>query len=277
MTAAASSGAASGRDSASPLDAFVREGRSWESDRAGELERSRRVAWRVAGCALAIAGLSVAAVAGLTPLKQTELRILRVDNVTGIVDVVTEMPDARTSYSETVNKFFVQSYVRSREGYSPELIEDFYNTVGLMSGEAEQQRYGAQFRPENPTSPLKVYGKTARVRVTVKSVSFIKPDIALVRYFKEVDRGTMESAAATHWAATVSFKYVGSPRSERDRAINPLGFTVSEYRNDPDSAIESQPVARAAAGERERQTAAQEAAAIVYPGLQPGVNAGARP
>jgi type IV secretion system protein VirB8 len=40
---------------------------------------------------------------------------------------------------------------------------------------------------------------------------------------------------SSHWAATITFKYSNAPMKEKDRAINPLGFQVTEYRNDPDA------------------------------------------
>jgi type IV secretion system protein VirB8 len=40
---------------------------------------------------------------------------------------------------------------------------------------------------------------------------------------------------SSHWAATITFKYSNAPMKENDRAINPLGFQVTEYRNDPDA------------------------------------------
>lgn len=40
----------------------------------------------------------------------------------------------------------------------------------------------------------------------------------------------------THWAATLVFKFSDAPMAEKDRAVNPLGFQVTEYRTDPDTA-----------------------------------------
>ena len=72
------------------------------------------------------------------------------------------------------------------------------------------------------------------MKVRIKSTSFIKDNIALVRYTKEVERG-LDQPQVTHWAATIVFKYSGAPMAEKDRATNPLGFQVLEYRNDPDT------------------------------------------
>lgn len=250
------------------FDRYLKEAKSWETDRLLAAERSKRIAWWVAGAAGAIALMSVTAVVGLTPLKRTELKIVRVDNATGVVDVVTEMPDAKTNYNEAVNKYFAQLYIRYREGYSRELAEEYYSNVGIMSAGVEQRRYFEFFNPKNPQSPLNVYGTAARVKVRVKSVSFIKENVALVRYVKEIERGASERPQTTHWAATLVFKYSGSPMSEKDRAVNPLGFQVTEYRNDPDALSNDR-------GEQVAQVLAQpvsEAAppVMVYPGV-PGV------
>jgi len=246
---------------------YLQEAKSWETDRLIAAEKSKKIAWAIAMVAGGIALVSVIAVAGLTPLKSTELKIIRVDNATGIVDVVTEIPNAKTNYNEAVNKYFAQLYIRYREGYSRELAEEYYSNVGIMSGRAEQQRYGEFFNPKNPQSPLNVYGTNARVKTRVKSVSFIKENVALVRYTKEIERGASERPAITHWAATLVFKYSGAPMTEKDRAVNPLGFQVTEYRNDPDSSASADPVPTAPAGVQ--PTAADPNVPTINPGLPP--------
>lgn len=216
------------------FQAYLQEARTWETDKVRESDKSKKIAWRVASAAIVIAIGSVFAVAALVPLKNTELRVIRVDNANGIVDVVNSIQDGKTNYEEAVNKYFTQWYVRYREGYSKELAEDYYANVGIMSVGLEQQKYFEFFNPKNPISPLNVYGPYAKVKVRIKSTSFIKPNVALVRYTKEIERG-LDKPQITHWAATIVFKYSGAPMKESDRAINPLGFQVVEYRNDPDA------------------------------------------
>lgn len=251
------------------FEKYLKEGRSWETDRLIAAEKSKKLAWGVALAAGGIAFAAVIAVAGLTPLKRTELKIVRVDNATGVVDVITEMPDAKTNYNESINKYFAQLYIRYREGYSRELAEEYYYNVGIMSAGAEQRRYGDFFSPKNPQSPLNVYGTSARLKIKVKSVSFIKDNVALVRYMKEIERGASERPSVTHWAATVVFKYSGAPMGEKDRAINPLGFQVSEYRNDPDTpgTDAASPTPTAAGTQPDPAQPALGAGVMVYPGV----------
>jgi type IV secretion system protein VirB8 len=216
------------------LAQYLHETRSWETHKVRELTRSRTLAWRVATAAGAIALASVAAVAALAPFKEVTPFVIRVDNSTGIVDVVNSLKDGKTNYDEAINKYFTQWYVRYREGYSKELAEDYYYDVGILSSTLEQQKYFQAFNPKSAQSPLNVYGAYAKVKVRIKSTSFIQPQIALVRYTREVERGA-DAPQVTHWAATITFRYTTAPMAEKDRAINPLGFQVLEYRNDPDA------------------------------------------
>ncbi|UVW30686.1 virB8 family protein [Massilia sp. H6] len=219
------------------FDQYLREAQSWETNRLIHAEKSKKLAWCVAAIAGGIAFVCAIAIVGLTPLKQTELRIVRVNETTGSVDVLNEIPDARTTYDEAINRYFAGQYIRFREGYSRKLADEYYASVGIMSAGAEQRRYGEGFNPKNPLSPLNVYGHNARVKVHIKGYSFLKKDVVLVRYWKEVERSASEKPAVTHWAATVVFKYSGAPMAEKDREINPLGFQVTEYRNDPDTVV----------------------------------------
>jgi len=215
---------------------YLKEARTWETDKVREIEKSKKLAWRVASMSAAAAFAAMLAVAAMMPLKTVEPYVIRVDNTTGIVDVVTALTDGKANYDEAMNKYFTQWYVRYREGYSRALAEEYYYNVGIMSNTAEQQKYFQFFNPQNPLSPLNVYGDYAKAKISIKSTSFISSTIALVRYTKEIERGS-DKPMITHWAATVTFRYTKAPMAEKDRAINPLGFQVIEYRNDPDSYI----------------------------------------
>lgn len=210
--------------------AYLAEARSWETSRVDALDRSARRAWWLAGFFGVLALAAVLAVSMLTPLKTVTPFVIRVDNSTGAVDVVRAIGDAPARYDEVVTKYFIQWYIRWREGYSRALAQQYYTNVGLLSSPDEQRRYYAFFNPKNPESPLKLYGEKSSVEVKIKSISFINAHVALVRYTKQVDDGPL-----THWAATMTFGFASAPMSETDRAVNPLGFQVTQYRNDPDA------------------------------------------
>lgn len=215
------------------LKEYFDKARRFDQDRMVSAERSKRIAWFVAIVASVLACMSVAAVVALTPLKTVEPFVIRVDNSTGIVDVVSAMASAAGSYDEEVTKYFAARYVRAREGYVWSEAEENFRTASLMSNAAEQQRFTAAYRGGNPESPQNTYGRSATSRIGIKSISLINSNVVSVRYTRTITRG--EDVRTTHWVATITYSYANAPISSSDRLVNPLGFVVSEYRADPEA------------------------------------------
>lgn len=215
------------------LKDYFDKARRFDQDRMVSAERSKRLAWFVAAVASVLACVSVTAVVALTPLKTVEPFVIRVDNSTGIVDVVSAMSSAAGSYDEEVTKYFAARYVRAREGYVWSEAEENFRTASLMSNAAEQQRFAATYRGSNPESPQNIYGRSASSRIGIKSISLINSNVVSVRYTRTITRG--EDIRTTHWVATITYTYANSPISSTDRLVNPLGFVVSEYRADPEA------------------------------------------
>lgn len=220
-------------------DAYFNEARSFEVDRMLQAKRSRTLAWITAGVATSIAVVTSVSTVALTLRPADPPVVIRVSEATGVAEVVSRLKGGDTTYDEVTSKYFSELYVVQREGFSKELAENTYNTVGLLSGSVEQKRFFDSFNPKNPMSPLNVFGDTTKVKIRVKGSSFIKSNVLLVRYTREVERPGAERPEVSHWAATVVFKFSGSPMSEKDRRINPLGYQVMEYRVDPDAASDA--------------------------------------
>ncbi|QRG06754.1 virB8 family protein [Xanthobacter dioxanivorans] len=215
------------------LKSYFDKARRFDQDRLIRAERSVRIAWFVAIVASILAATAIAAVAGLTPLKTVQPFVVRVDNSTGIVDVVSALTSTAGTYDEAVTKYFAARYVRARESYVWSEAEENFRTVSLLSTQAEQQRFAALYRGSNPESPQNIYGRNATARISIVSISLINPHVVSVRYIRTVTRG--EDVRTTHWVATLTFAYVNAPMSSTDRLVNPLGFVVSEYRADPEA------------------------------------------
>lgn len=215
------------------LKSYFDKARRFDQDRLIQVERSARIAWFVATSASVVAVVSVFAIAGLTPLKTVEPFVVRVDNSTGIVDVVSALTATAGTYDEAVTKYFAARYVRAREGYVWSEGEENFRTVALLSTQPEQSRFAASYRGSNPDSPQNTYGRSTTSRINIVSISLINANVASVRYMRTVTRG--DDVRTTHWVATLTFSYVNAPMSSTDRLVNPLGFVVSEYRADPEA------------------------------------------
>lgn len=216
------------------LKVYFEEGRSWNADHVRAVERSRRFAWIIAGCAGVVAVVAVGAVAALAPLKTVEPFVVRVDRATGAVDVMTALKSEKPlAYDEAVTKHFVAQYVRAREGWLAPAAEANFRQVSIMSTPAEQQRWGDVFRPTNPQSPQVVYGPAGEAQVDLRAISFVADGVASVRFHRTVRQGPQ--VAESDWIATVAFTYTKAPMAEADRLRNPLGFQVTSYRADPEA------------------------------------------
>jgi type IV secretion system protein VirB8 len=216
------------------LKDYFDNARRWEQDLLLTAQRSKRLAWFVATAACVLATAAVGAVAALAPLKTVEPFVIRVDNATGIVETVSALGTSPRSYDEAVTKYFLGRYVRSREGYSHAEAASNFQTVALLSSQAEQARFAAVYRGSNPESPQVLHGRFGVAEVRIKAISLLADNLASVRFLKESRKG--EEIKVTHWIATLTFAYVNAPVSSTDRLINPLGFLVSEYRADPEVA-----------------------------------------
>lgn len=214
------------------LQTYEQLARGYEADTVTSARRSAKVAWIIAGVAAVVAASACLAVTALTPLHRIEPFVIRVDQSTGAVDPVAKLTETSKSESEAVNKYMVGKYVRAREEYSSMLAPVNYKTVALMSAPPVANLYHEWFKPDNPKSPLKVYGASANVNIRILNISFLAPNIASVRYEKTIRAN--DAVSRSTWQSTVTFRYSNAPMSEDDRLVNPIGFEVTDYRNDPE-------------------------------------------
>ncbi|EBA2536887.1 virB8 family protein [Salmonella enterica] len=226
---------------------YFDEARSWDEDKTDRIQRSEKRAWRIVGAVAVIAVLEAIGLASLAPLKTVEPFVIRVDNNTGVVDVVSTLTDTagevEEGAQEALDKYWLGQYIRHREGYQWETREYDRKLVGLMSSASVQQNYAAYTDPrQNQRAPVSVYGRNTEVETNLKAISIINTETvdgetrttALVRYTKQVKRAG-ERSPLTHWAATVTYTYLNSPMDIESRQLNPLGFQVVGYRNDQES------------------------------------------
>ena len=213
------------------FEAYLEEARGIERDYLEELARSRRVALRFAFSALFLSALLGVAILTLLPLKRVEPFVVRVDNATGGVDIVTALNDAKESYGEAVDKYFLNKYVLSRESYDYGTIQATYDATVLLSSPEVQREFAAIY--EGPNSRDRVFGDRVRLIVKVRSITPAR-DTAVVRFTRTEKATDKGREAQESFVATIGFRYVAAPQREEDRLMNPLGFEVTSYRVDPE-------------------------------------------
>jgi type IV secretion system protein VirB8 len=220
------------------LDAYFRESASWDDDRVHAAHRSARVAWRVAGAGWICAVTGGASLLLLMPLKRVEPFVVRVDNSSGIVDVVPVYAGNAT-VDQAVTRYFVTHYITICERFNFETAESDYEECGAFHAAQRNQAWSALWNKSNPASPLNVHKDGSTVRAQVESVSFFQrgngvSDLAQVRYVKAERQGSGAAEHLTHWIATLQYVYTAVSKDPRVRRWNPLGFKIAELVSEPE-------------------------------------------
>lgn len=214
---------------------FIQNAKEFEKSEIDRVRKNAKIAWRISGACLLLAGIAVGAVAGLTPLKTVQPFVIRVDNNTGVTDIVTMMKQSEKSYGEISDKFWLAQYVRYREGYDWQVVQDTFNATNLLSSPEEQKLFSALYK-ENPNAPHKILKDQFRVVVKINAIAFVG-EMAQVRFEKVVVPlgGDQNAPPPQKYIATISYTYKNAPMNDADRLINPLGFQVLSYRIDKEA------------------------------------------
>jgi len=244
VCAVGSPGAFSGRArgyavTSESLAEYYREAASWDADRVAQSQRSSRRAWWVAGAGWACALATALSLVLLMPLKRADPFLVRVDNTTGVVDVVPVYTGER-AVEQTVTRYFLAHYITICERFNFSTAESDYEECGAFHAAQRNQAWYALWNPNNPNSPLNVHRDGSTVRAQVEAVSFFQrssgvTDLAQVRYLKAERQGGATDEHVTHWIATIQYAYTAPSKDPRVRRWNPLGFKVVELTAEPEA------------------------------------------
>ena len=236
------------------LDAYLAEAATWDADRAALIRRAQRMGWWVAGAGWACAIFVAAALMLLTPLKRVDPFVIRVDNTTGLVDVVP-VYSGNAEMPETVARYFLDHYVTVCERFNFATAESDYEECGAFHTPQRNQAWYSAWNKTNPLSPLNVYKDGTVVRTQVTSISFFTrtdgvTDLAQVRYFKGKRAAGGTEERGSHWIASIQYSF-GEPAADpKTRRWNPLGFKIVDFRPEPETLAEADDDAAARAGAR---------------------------
>jgi type IV secretion system protein VirB8 len=220
------------------LEAYFKEATTWDGDRVAQANRAARNARILAGACLTLAVTAVIAVSALTPLKSVEPFLIRVDNTSGVVDVIPGY-GGETTLGEPVTRFLLTHYVTTCERFALPVAEQDYAECGAFHAAQRNQQWASLWATGNPESPLNRFRDGTTVRSEVRSVTFFEratgvTDLAQVRFTRLTRPGGEGAERATQWIATLHYAF-GKPSSDpKTRRWNPLGFRILNYRLEPE-------------------------------------------
>ena len=205
---------------------------SWEADIVLNERTSRRLAWRVASGAIAMAFTMALAVVLLLPLKQVVPYVVEVDKLTGETNVVSSAKEFVTTTALS-DKHWLKSFVIARERYKYVLLQHDYDTVKSLAGDKVWQTYFKQY--DGADSQEKKLADRVEKIPTILSIVLHGDGVATVRYEVRTLDSDKPQATVSRNVATVRYSYrqqIG--KKEADMVDNPLGFTAEAYQTDPE-------------------------------------------
>jgi type IV secretion system protein VirB8 len=224
------------------LKDYIDEAASWDIDRSAQTAQRLRIAWWVASAGWSCAVTVAIALMLLMPLKTVEPYVIRVDNSTGIVDIVP-MYAGHADISETVARYLLTHYVTVCESFDFTTAERDYQECGAYHTARRNQEWYAQWNPSNPNSPLNQYKDGTTVRAQITAITFFTRasgvnSLAQVRYVK-AKHPPGGSEVLTHWIATIEYAYAAPSHDIKVRQFNPLGFRVVDFRTEAESVADA--------------------------------------
>ncbi|HEF8592163.1 TPA: type IV secretion system protein [Campylobacter jejuni] len=201
------------------------------------IEKSNKRAWLIAFISIFIAIISIIAVVLLTPLKTIEPYVIRVDNTTGMVDILTMLDEKEIKANEALDKYFISTYVKAREGYYYDLLNQDYLLTQLMSSEKVANEYRALYEGDNARD--QILKNSNEVSVQILSIVLGESNgvkTATVRAIITTKNLTSKGTTQATKVITLSYDYILAKAREENRFLNPLGFKVLTYRIDDEVA-----------------------------------------
>ena len=220
------------------LTQYLKESASWDADRVRLAQRSAHRAWALTTLFGLLATAACAAVAVLTPLKTTEPFVIRVDNTTGVIDVVPTYT-GNAALNDTVTRFLLMHYVTTCERYTETTAEQDYTECGTFHSPRRNQEWAAHWARTNPDSPINRFRDGSSLLVHVQAISFFKrsnglTDLAQVRYATTHREPGGGEVGVTHWIVTVQYTYTAPSADPTQRRWNPLGFRILDFHAEPE-------------------------------------------
>ncbi len=212
-----------------------KEALDFESSLRYMVEQSNKRAYMFAFFCGVLSLLSIMAVMLLTPLKTTEPYLVRVNDTTGAVDIITILDTEQINHNEALDKHFINSYVRAREGYFYDMLNRDYELVLTLSSDRVAADYKDIYKGENARD--RVFKNNIQINVDVLSIVLTESNgvkTATIRTNLAIKNLSNRSIVNQYRIITLSYEYQNIAFKESMRHINPLGFKVLTYRIDED-------------------------------------------
>lgn len=212
---------------------YLQQALKFEASKQEQQARQTKIAWRVAMGLGAIAVVSIIGSAALVQLKRPNPpAVLRMNDTTGVVDVLNVSPNNREIFTEKNDRADLRRYVDMRESYDWETIQDTFDAVKLMSADKERDQFVAMYALAN--APQKVLKDQYRVIARVGAITFVGSTAQVFFSRKLISLSGAMPPKTEYWVATIAYRHDHLPEKASELEVDPTGFRVTSYVVDRD-------------------------------------------
>src|ERR1700733_3572139 len=138
------------------VESYLADAQRWDQDLVARAEASRRRAYWVASAFGGLAVLAMVAFNVMLPLKSVEPFVIRVNNTTGVTDVVPVYV-GKGEVAEAVTRYLLHNNVVTRERYFLAMAEQDYNLARDSNRPVLNALWMQSCDRANPESPFVKY------------------------------------------------------------------------------------------------------------------------
>lgn len=214
---------------------------NWYSDKYNSTLIQRNILLLVAFFSVIAVSISVFVVGNIASNYKIEPFVIDVEETTGLTTIVNPIQDKSLSANDALNKYFITTYIRSRESYNIVTYQYEYLTVVRLLSSPNVYSDFRRFL-NSPNSPIAVYGNQTSTSVAFRSIQLFPPSYnekgvpedskAVVRYTIFPGDGSSVRGVTgnrIHKIVTLTYRFDQTEMSEADREINPIGFFVTSF------------------------------------------------
>jgi type IV secretion system protein VirB8 len=215
--------------------AYYAEAHSWSDDVIKRGLWRTKIAYIIAGLGTGVGAIGLLAALRLAQPIAPDIRMVTVDRSTGFVSEARKLEPGTLTQDEAITMSNLVQYVIARETIDVGSIDTDFKRVKAFSADQANQSYDAMWQRGTPTSIADKYPAGTIIAVTIKNVSFLSPQSAMVRFSTDESPPGSASATRRDWAAVMNFRYVNIGATNEYRFVNPLGMQVTSYRRDAEA------------------------------------------
>jgi type IV secretion system protein VirB8 len=205
--------------------------KSWYSSKYQIVASQRNILFFISFFAITTVMVAVVFVKTVMSSKSLVPYVIELEEKTRIPVVVEQLNQSSFTADMTLKRYFLYNYLKAVAGYNPATFREDYRKVRLQSSYNVFNSLYDQLNPRSSKSPAKLIGNRGMIEIDLKSISFVNPNKATIRY-RTRKSGQVTGFANVDMIADVEFVFANLNLTAEERYINPLGFQVVRYTAD---------------------------------------------